>query len=120
MKIYIAGPMSGLRDCNRPEFNRVADILTKNGDVVLNPATLPDGLSQADYMAICIAMLQRCDAILMLNGWQGSEGAKAEHALPERVDWGDMPQLLIDAMNSIAKCNLDKKAIREIEAERAR
>ncbi|WP_430232953.1 hypothetical protein [Providencia rettgeri] len=29
-----------------------------------------------------------------------------------------MPQLLVDAMNSIAKCNLDKKDIREIEAER--
>ncbi len=38
--------------------------------------------------------------------------------IPERMDWGDMPQLLIDAMNSIAKCNLDKKAIREIEKAR--
>ncbi|EPG4008720.1 Rz1-like lysis system protein LysC [Providencia stuartii] len=38
--------------------------------------------------------------------------------IPEKVDWGDMPRLLVDAMNSIAKCNLDKKAIREIEAAR--
>ncbi|EMI2314936.1 peptidase [Providencia rettgeri] len=38
--------------------------------------------------------------------------------IPERMDWGDMPQLLIDAMSSIAKCNLDKKAIREIEQQR--
>lgn len=38
--------------------------------------------------------------------------------VPEKIDWGDFPQLLADAMNSIAKCNLDKKAIREIEAER--
>lgn len=38
--------------------------------------------------------------------------------IPENVDWGYMPQLLVDAMKSIAKCNLDKKAIREIEAER--
>ncbi|HHR6131479.1 TPA: Rz1-like lysis system protein LysC [Providencia alcalifaciens] len=38
--------------------------------------------------------------------------------IPENVDWGDMPQLLVDAMNSIAKCNLDKKAIREIEKAR--
>ncbi|HHR6079092.1 TPA: Rz1-like lysis system protein LysC [Providencia alcalifaciens] len=38
--------------------------------------------------------------------------------IPENVDWGDMPQLLVDAMNSIAKCNLDKKAIREIEQQR--
>ncbi|WP_434171248.1 Rz1-like lysis system protein LysC [Providencia manganoxydans] len=38
--------------------------------------------------------------------------------IPEKVDWGGFPQLLADAMNSIAKCNLDKKAIREIEIER--
>ena len=25
--------------------------------MVLNPATLPDGLEQADYMRICLAML---------------------------------------------------------------
>ncbi|MHC5950980.1 MULTISPECIES: Rz1-like lysis system protein LysC [Providencia] len=39
--------------------------------------------------------------------------------IPENVDWGDMPQLLVDAMKSIAKCNLDKNAIREIEAARS-
>ena len=38
--------------------------------------------------------------------------------IPEQMHWKDMPQLLVDAMNSIAKCNLDKKAIREIEAAR--
>ncbi|WP_419182002.1 Rz1-like lysis system protein LysC [Providencia heimbachae] len=38
--------------------------------------------------------------------------------IPEQMDWKDMPQLLADAMNSIAKCNLDKKAIREIEAKK--
>ncbi|HEC8325183.1 TPA: peptidase [Providencia rettgeri] len=40
-------------------------------------------------------------------------------AIPESMKWGDMPQLLVDAMNSIAKCNLDKKTIREIEQQRA-
>lgn len=39
-------------------------------------------------------------------------------SIPKEVDWGDFPQLLADAMNSIAKCNLDKRAIREIEAAR--
>lgn len=43
----------------------------------------------------------------------------AQPDIPEQMDWGDMPQLLVDAMSSIAKCNLDKKAIREIEAERS-
>lgn len=85
MKVYIAGPMSGLVNCNRDKFNIMAELLTECGHVALNPAILPDGLSQADYMAVCISMLQRCDAILMLNGWQGSEGAKAEHALAKKL-----------------------------------
>lgn len=38
--------------------------------------------------------------------------------VPEHMEWKDMPQLLVDAMKSIAKCNLDKKSIREIEAAR--
>ncbi|HHP7420646.1 TPA: Rz1-like lysis system protein LysC [Providencia rettgeri] len=42
----------------------------------------------------------------------------AQPDIPENVDWGDFPRLLADAMNSIAKCNLDKKAIREIEQQR--
>ncbi|WP_425299652.1 Rz1-like lysis system protein LysC [Providencia rettgeri] len=39
--------------------------------------------------------------------------------IPESIKWGDLPVLLTDAMNSIAKCNLDKKAIREIEVARS-
>ncbi|HEO9918795.1 TPA: DUF4406 domain-containing protein [Enterobacter asburiae] len=53
MKIYIAGPMSGLPDFNRAAFNHAHVFLGANGHVVLNPALLPDGLTQAEYMDIC-------------------------------------------------------------------
>lgn len=43
--IYIAGPISGIKDRNRPLFNMVAAELSDQGHSVLNPATLPDGLS---------------------------------------------------------------------------
>lgn len=79
MKIYIAGPMTGLENCNRAAFNKEADRLTRHGHVVLNPATLPDGLDQKAYMDICFAMLRCADAILMLPGWQRSSGATAEY-----------------------------------------
>ncbi len=85
MKIYIAGPMSGLPESNRPAFHAAETHLTELGHVVLNPATLPDGLSQSDYMAICIVMLQRAEGIYMLNGWQQSAGARAEVALAEKL-----------------------------------
>lgn len=53
MKIYIAGPMTGYENYNRPMFNAVAQQMLSGGHVALNPATLPDGLSQREYMDIC-------------------------------------------------------------------
>lgn len=81
MKVYIAGPMTGLPHFNRPAFNQAALNLSFDKHVPLNPAILPDGLTEADYMAVGITMLQRADAIFLLTGWQFSAGARAEHAL---------------------------------------
>ena len=81
MKVYIAGPMTGLPHFNRPAFQQAAINLSFEKHVPLNPAILPDGLTEADYMAVGITMLQRADAIFLLTGWQFSAGARAEHAL---------------------------------------
>lgn len=79
MKVYIAGPMTGRENLNREAFNKEADRLTRHGHTVLNPASLPDGLEQREYMDICFAMLRCADAIMMLPGWQASSGATAEY-----------------------------------------
>lgn len=81
MKVYIAGPMTGLPHFNRPAFQQAAINLSFEKHVPLNPAILPDGLTEADYMAIGLTMLQRAEAIYLLTGWQFSAGARAEHAL---------------------------------------
>lgn len=86
MKIYIAGPMSGLVEFNRQAFMFTAAKLAGRGHVALNPAILPDGLSQAEYMDICLAMLRCADAIYMLEGWEHSAGARAENALAEKLE----------------------------------
>ncbi|WP_313411767.1 DUF4406 domain-containing protein [Atlantibacter hermannii] len=86
MKIYIAGPMSGIEKFNRPAFQYEALRLSSEGYVVLNPATLPDGLTQSEYMDICLAMLRCADAIYMLRGWEQSAGARAENALAEKLE----------------------------------
>ena len=81
MKIFISGPMSGLQNFNRDAFNAEAHRLLGLGHVALNPAILPDGLEQHEYMAICIEMVKMADQLVMLPGWERSAGARAEHAL---------------------------------------
>ncbi|MGL4755864.1 MAG: DUF4406 domain-containing protein [Aeromonadaceae bacterium] len=82
--IYVAGPMSGIKDHNRPLFNMVAAELTEQGHGVLNPATLPDGLSQGQYMQICLPMVAVADELVMLPGWERSEGAYIEFLLAKK------------------------------------
>lgn len=81
MKVYIAGPMTGIPEYNRPAFHKVAAQLTEQGHVALNPSILPDGLSKAAYMDICCAMVRCADGVYMLEGWEKSEGALIEYAL---------------------------------------
>lgn len=78
-RIYIAGPMSGLPDENRPEFHAYAQLMREYGYVVLNPATLPAGLTQDQYMDICTAMVRAADEVHLLPGWENSAGAKVEY-----------------------------------------
>ena len=86
LKIYIAGPMTGYPDYNRAAFNAKASELTAEGHIVLNPAVLPGGLCQSEYMDICLAMVRSADAIYLLKGWEASAGARAEHALAEKLE----------------------------------
>ncbi|HHA2249976.1 TPA: DUF4406 domain-containing protein [Enterobacter ludwigii] len=79
MKVYISGPMTGIKNFNHDAFNKEADRLTQYGHTVLNPASLPAGLEQHEYMDICIAMVRCAEAILMLPGWQTSSGAISEY-----------------------------------------
>lgn len=85
MKVYIAGPMAGILEYNRPAFHQAAAEIAKAGHIALNPAILPGGLSQGEYMDICCAMVRCSDAVYMLKGWENSEGAVIEHALARKI-----------------------------------
>lgn len=77
---YLAGPITGNPDY-KLEFARVKNRLQQYGYTVLNPALLPAGLTQADYMRITGAMLEAADVVFMLPGWLTSGGAKIEYEL---------------------------------------
>ena len=84
MKVYIAGKITG--DPNyREKFGKAARLLAKDGCIVLNPATLPEGLNQAEYMRICLAMLDCADTVYLLKDWKESEGARIELAYARKV-----------------------------------
>ena len=73
MKIYIAGKIAGDRRY-RAKFREAAKALEAAGHVVLNPATLPDGLTDGDYMRIALAMLEASDLVRAnLPEWCGVE-----------------------------------------------
>lgn len=81
MKVYISGRMAGLpADRVQKHFAEAQEYLTREGFIVMNPDCLRmcPGFDYDDYMSIDIAMLQRCDAIYMLVGWEESNGAKKE------------------------------------------
>ena len=77
MKIYIAGKITGDRRY-RAKFREAAKNLEALGHVVLNPAILPAGLEERDYMQITLAMLNAADLAVFLPDYQESKGAMIE------------------------------------------
>ena len=87
LKIYIAGPMTGLADLNFPAFHAEAARLRALGHEVINPAEInPDKhMTWRECMRTDIAAPVFCDAVQLLPGWENSKGATLEHHIAERL-----------------------------------
>lgn len=87
MKIYIAGPMTGLKDFNYPAFNAEAARLRALGHEVLNPAEnpAPPCGSWAGYMRLALRQLIECECVVLLPGWIESKGAMIERNLAQAL-----------------------------------
>jgi hypothetical protein len=59
--------------------------LTAMGHCVLNPANLPSGMEQGDYMRICFSMIDCADCVVLLPDWRESDGARLERAYAEKI-----------------------------------
>lgn len=79
LKVFLSGPITSRLETYKAEFDDAARIVSEAGHLPLNPATLPIGMEQRDYMRICLAMLDSADLLLQLPGWGESTGAIAEH-----------------------------------------
>ena len=81
MKVYIAGKVTGLqKDEIFKKFYESGKQLKKDGHIVMSPAVLVlnEGFEHEDYMHICYAMIDVCDAVFMQKDWQQSKGARME------------------------------------------
>jgi hypothetical protein len=99
MKIYIAGPMSGIPQFNIPAFDDAAKRLREAGYDAVSPAELDDpetraaalasddghiegslnGETWGDFLARDVKLVaDEIDAIALLPGWEGSRGAQLE------------------------------------------
>lgn len=80
MKVYLAGPMTGLPALNHPAFHDAAGRLRARGIEVVNPAEIvkDQGLAWADCLRRDIPELVSCEAIVLLPRWDTSRGARLE------------------------------------------
>ena len=78
MKIYVAGRITDNPDY-KEQFAEAERNLREQGHATMNPAVLPDGFEHHEYMTVCFAMIDVCDAVYFQNNWTKSKGAKMEH-----------------------------------------
>ena len=89
MKIYISGKITGyeLSDAKQ-KFKESETYLLSHGFTPINPFDLsefhPDK-TWKDYMIEDIKGLFDCDGIFMQADWQGSKGARVEHAIAKEL-----------------------------------
>ncbi len=76
MRVYLAGPMKGVKELNYPRFFEVAETLRSMCDVV-NPATHP-GPTYDDFIEQGLWSLDECDVMVLLENWEDSYGTSLE------------------------------------------
>lgn len=80
--IYISGPITG-DNAYRQKFKAAAEQLKARGYSVVNPAELDDvlpvdSMTWSQILDHCLDLLGRCDAVVVLPGWQQSRGCNRE------------------------------------------
>lgn len=83
MKIYIGGKITGDPEY-REKFSIARRMLKGQGHHIMDPSLLPGGFEYEDYMHVCFSMIDTCDAVLLLDCWTSSPGARREKEYAEK------------------------------------
>ena len=82
MKVYISGAITGVED-HMDAFMRAEKMLIEQGHEVINPAKvgkmLPESTKHEEYMLVSYALMELCEAVYFLSGWQQSKGCNQEY-----------------------------------------
>ena len=88
MKIYVSGKITGLDRAEAvARFEAARERLSAQGHSVFVPTVLPDcaDVPHKDYLHICHAMIDVCDAVYVLGNWRTSAGSHEE--IQYAADW---------------------------------
>ena len=81
-RVYISGGITG-NDNYLNDFRIIETKLREHGFSAINPATIqsymPEDSTRHEYMMVSMALMDMCDYVYMLPGWQTSTGALAEY-----------------------------------------
>lgn len=84
MKIYISGAITNNPNY-KEDFERAEDCLQREypSAEIINPALvnshLPKSTTHEEYMQMSFCMLDMCDSVYFINGWEESKGACMEY-----------------------------------------
>lgn len=92
MKLYLSGPMTGYDEFNYPAFHAFASMLRNRGHEVVSPPE-QDEISGLDpkvakweeFIRWDIRVLIDCEAIVLMDGWHKSRGARLEHHIADAL-----------------------------------
>lgn len=96
MKFFISGPMTGLPDLNVQAFAEARAKIEIAGHTSIDPVRLigpdlkdikwtPEIYKDILYGMLDTIMYDGVEAMMMLNGWAKSKGARAEFAVAEAI-----------------------------------
>ena len=105
MVVYISGAITGTKDYLERFCNVEQRLIDAGFEDVINPAQvmkyLPNSTSHETYMEISLALLKTADLMVLMDGWEKSEGCRQEY------EYADEKGILILEYHKIKEIKLD-------------